>query len=408
MTIHELSSSPREDALPLHGIRVLEFSHTVMGPACGLVLADLGADVIKVEPSPAGDRTRLLEGFAAGFFSCFNRNKRSIALDLKSREGLATAKELVKISDVIIENFAPGAMDRLGLGWEAVNAINPCAIYCSLKGFLPGPYENRLALDEVVQYMAGLAYMTGPPGQPMRAGSSIVDILGGTFGVIAILTALRDREKTGEGQIVRSSLFESAAYLSSQHMAGEGATGRSIPPMPARISAWAIYETFQASDGERIFLGITTDGIWKRFCAAFGRADLLDDPALATNELRVAARDRLQPMVSDIVSNRSSAELEDICYREAIPFSRVVKPGDLFDDAQLNSNGRMMDVRLSDGKTVKLPGLPMEIGDYQFDLRLQPPGIGEHTEELLAEIAAARGEDRPLVRAGGKSEEPVG
>ena len=178
------------------------------GPTCGVVLADLGADVIRVEPAPDGDRTRRLQGFAAGFFAYFNRNKRCICIDLKNQDGAAVARDLLRATDVLIENFAPGTMDRLGLGWNEVHKLNPRLIYCMLKGFLPGPYEHRPALDEVAQFMTGLAYMTGPPGRPLRAGASVIDIMGGVMGAVAILAALRQREQDGEGRKVISSLFE--------------------------------------------------------------------------------------------------------------------------------------------------------------------------------------------------------
>src|SRR5271156_6859595 len=284
MAITNHGTSP-SDTAPLAGIRVLEFCHTIMGPTTGLILADLGADVIKIEPSD-GDATRRRIGFAAGFFATFNRNKRSFAVDLKSDAGRALLHRLVQTADVLLENYAPGTMDRLGCGYAPLSKLNPRLIYCALKGFLSGPYEHRPALDEVVQFMAGLAYMTGPPGQPLRAGASVVDIMGGMFAVIGVQAALRERDRTGRGQMVKSALFESTAFLMMQHMAGEVVTGRPMPPMPARDGAWAIYEPFTCADGEQIFVGITSDGHWRRFCEHFSRVDLLQNPAYKTNEDR--------------------------------------------------------------------------------------------------------------------------
>ncbi len=191
MNAHPGETEATSAALPLSGLRIVEFSHMVMGPSSGLVLADLGADVIKVEPAGNGDNTRNLAGAGAGFFVSFSRNKRSIAIDLKSERGLAVVKRLVATADAMTENFRPGALDALGLGYEALSAANPRLIYVSMKGFLTGPYEHRAALDEVVQMMGGLAYMTGPPGRPLRAGASVNDIMGGMFAVIGILAALR-------------------------------------------------------------------------------------------------------------------------------------------------------------------------------------------------------------------------
>jgi crotonobetainyl-CoA:carnitine CoA-transferase CaiB-like acyl-CoA transferase len=251
-------------AAPLSGLKVLEFSHTVMGPTAGLVFADLGADVVKVEPAPDGDKTRQLAGFAAGFFPAFNRNKRSLAVDLKRAEGRALVHRLAANADVVIENYGPGTMERLGCGFEALARVNPRLVYLALKGYLSGPYAQRPALDEVVQFQVGLAYMTGPPGRPLRAGASIIDILGAVFGVVAAQAALAERAVTGRGQRVASALFEGAAFLMITHLAGSIATGVPAAPMPARRGAWAIYDVFATADGE-LFIGVTSDQQWVRF-----------------------------------------------------------------------------------------------------------------------------------------------
>lgn len=380
------SNAKEGDVLPLDGIRVVEFCQTIMGPSCGLVLADLGADVIKVEPAPDGDKTRRLHGFAAGFFPSFNRNKRSVALDLKSDEGRSLAHKLIESADVVTENYAPGTMERLGCGYDTLSKLNPGLIYCAMKGFLSGPYENRPALDEVVQYMAGLAYMTGPPGRPLRAGASVIDIMGGTFGAMGILAALRDRDRTGKGQFVKSALFESTAFLMMQHMTSEVVTGEEVPPMPNRRGAWAVYEVFRTKDDDQIFIGITSDNHWRSFCNHFGRQDLLDDPSLKTNEDRVRARDRVIPLCTEIFGNHTKAELSEICEKIAIPFAPVARTKDLFDDPQLNAHGRLVPTRMPDGKMTKLPRLPVEIGDHDMGLRRQPPTVGEHTREVLVEL----------------------
>jgi crotonobetainyl-CoA:carnitine CoA-transferase CaiB-like acyl-CoA transferase len=372
--------------LPLEGVTVLEFTHTVMGPSCGVVLGDLGADVIKVEPAPNGDHTRGLRGFASGFFCYFNRNKRGICLDLKSESGRTIALDLARNADVLIENFGPGTMDKLGMGWDAVHAANPKLIYCAMKGFLPGPYEHRPALDEIVQYMTGLAYMTGPPGQPLRAGSSVVDIMGGVMGVIGILAALRQRDKDGLGRKVTSSLYESCAFLVAQHMAGEAATGVKSPPMPARSGAWGIYETFATKNGEKLFIGITSDNHWRSFCHHFGCQHLLTDPRFLTNPERATNRNELRPYVTEIVAQHDIESLCRIMDEINIPFSPVRTPSDLFDDPQLNAHGRMMDVRMPHGGSAKLPGTPICFDDEAPGLRLQPPLAGEHTDSILAAL----------------------
>src|SRR5579862_9605952 len=388
-----------DSTLPLAGIRVLEFCHAIMGPSAGLIPADLGADVIKVEPV-GGDTTRRLPGFAAGFFGTFNRNKRSLALDLKAEEGHALLHRLVATADVAIENYAAGTMDRLGCGYADFAKTNPRIVYCALKGFLSGPYEHRPALDEVVQFMAGLAYMTGPPGQPLRAGSSIVDITGGAFAVIAIQAALRERERTGRGQFIKSALFESTAFLMAQHMAGQAITGRAPPPMPAREGAWGIYDPFGTADGEQIFLGVTSDRQWRRFCEHFGRQDLLQNPACKTNEDRVRERPILLPIIAQIVAQHTRKELIELFDRIDIPFAPVAKPGDLFDDPQLNAADRMLEVDFSGGVRAKLPRLPLEIGDHALGLRRQPPEIGEHTAEILCELGLKSSEIAALSARG--------
>lgn len=393
------SATDAAGELPLAGLVVLEMAHTVMGPTAGLLLADLGAEVIRVEPAPEGDRTRRLRGFASGFFSYFNRNKKSMCLDLKSDEGMAVAERLIRRADVLVENFAPGTMERLGLGWERLHALNPRLMLCALKGFLPGPYEKRPALDEIVQYLTGLAYMTGPPGMPLRAGSSVVDIMGGVMGVVGVLAALRQRDRDGIGRRVTSSLYESSAFFVAQHMTGEAVTGKSAPPMPARDSAWAIYETFATADGP-LFIGLTSNNHWKAFCTAFGREDLLAVPEYRENEDRVLHRDKLRPVVAAAVATRTTVELTELFDRIGIPFSPVRKPGDLFDDPQLNANGRMLATRMPDGKMTKLPSLPLEFDGRAPGLRSQPPLVGQDTDSILASLGYGRDEIARLRAAG--------
>jgi crotonobetainyl-CoA:carnitine CoA-transferase CaiB-like acyl-CoA transferase len=386
--------------LPLTAMRVLEFSHTVMGPTAGLLLADLGADVVKVEPAPEGDATRRLPGFGIGFFGYLNRNKRSFAVDLKTEEGRALVHRLVADADVVVENYGPGTMERLGCGYEQLAPLNPRLVYLALKGFLSGPYEKRPALDEVVQFMAGLAYMTGPPGQPLRAGASVIDILGGTLGVVAVLAALQERAQTGRGQLVRSALFETTAFLVGQHMAGQAMTGEEPPPMPARRGAWAIYQTFETADGEQLFLGITSNHHFRAFCDAFGRGDLLNDPRLATNALRVEARPWLIPKIEGMLAQRSKAELVEIFEQAGIPFAPVAKPADLFDDPHLLASGGLLEVLMPNGAGTRLPRLPVELGGRRPELRRQPPRLGEHTREILAGLGLGADEIAAAARGG--------
>ena len=371
--------------LPLAGIRVAEFCHVVMGPTCGLVLADLGAEVIKVEPLE-GDHTRKLVASGAGFFPTYNRNKKSFAVDLKSPEGREAVLKLLISVDVVIENFRPGAMDKLGFGYDALRKLKPELIYCSMKGFLAGPYQHRTGLDEVVQMMGGLAYMTGGRYGPLRAGASVNDVMGGMFGAIAILAALHQRGATGKGQHVQSALFENNAFLVAQHMMEGLASGKTVPPMPDRIRAWAVYDNFKTRDGEPVFVGVVTDTQWKIFCEAFGLADLLADPALKTNPQRVEARPRILPVVTGIFAKMSKQELMDRCEALGLPFAPIAKPDDLFDDPHLNASGGLTPITLPDGRKTKVPNLPIEMDGKRFGTRLDLPRVGEHTREVLASL----------------------
>ena len=370
--------------LPLEGIRVVEFSHMVMGPSCGLVLADLGAEVIKVEPAGKGDPTRYLTSTGAGFFASFNRNKKSVTLDLASPEGIATAKKLVATADVFIENFRPGALEAKGLGYEALSATNPGLVYCSLKGFLTGPYEKRTALDEVVQMMSGLAYMTGPVGKPLRAGAPVNDMMGGMFGAIAILAALRDRDRTGKGQLVQGGLFENAAWLVSTHMMQEAVLGKPPIPMSAGKRAWGVYDIFTTADGRSLFVGVVTERQWELFTDALGE-EALRDPAYATNNDRSRARETLIPLVQSILGRRDCATIEAMCEKAGLPFARVQTPSDLFDDPHLDAGG-MIEQSLPDGRTTRIPALPVQFGDARLALRLPLPKPGEHNDEILGAL----------------------
>jgi len=371
--------------LPLEGIRVVEFSHMVMGPSCGLVLADLGAEVIKVEPAGKGDPTRHLTSTGAGFFASFNRNKKSVTLDLASPEGIATAKKLVATADVFIENFRPGALEAKGLGYEALSAANPRLVYCSLKGFLTGPYEKRTALDEVVQMMSGLAYMTGPVGKPLRAGAPVNDMMGGMFGAIAILAALRDRDRTGRGQLVQGGLFENAAWLVSTHMMQEAVLGKPAIPMSAGKRAWGVYDIFTTADGKSLFVGVVTERQWELFTDALGE-ESLREPAYATNNDRSRARETLIPLVQTILGRRDCATIEAMCEKAGLPFARVQTPSVLFDDPHLNAGG-MIEQSLPDSKATRIPALPVQFGDARLALRLPLPKPGEHNAEILGPLA---------------------
>jgi len=375
---------------PLAGLKVVEFTHMVMGPAAGAILASLGAEVVRVEPAE-GDKTRTLLGSGAGYFPMYNRHKKSISLDLKSAEGLATARALAVEADIVVENFRPGALDKLGLGYEALAEANPRLIYCSAKGFLPGPYEKRTALDEVAQMMGGLAYMTGPPGRPLRAGSSVIDVTGGMFGVIGVLAALEERHRTGRGRLVQASLFETTVYLVGQHMAQLAVTGQAASPMPARISAWAIYDVFETKD-HPVFIGVVTDSLWEKFCTIFGLDELWADESLRRNNERVLQRDRILPRIRELIAGFSRAEVIERLEGSGLPFAPIGKPEDMFDDPHLNAIGALEPVTLPDGRVTRLPTVPIAF-DGQLVARAsalpRPDADGEEVRSGLSSAAAS-------------------
>jgi crotonobetainyl-CoA:carnitine CoA-transferase CaiB-like acyl-CoA transferase len=400
-----MSSAPVTIAptrLPLDGLRMVDFTHMILGPSMGMILADLGAEVIKVEPIK-GDNTRRLIGSGAGFFAMFNRNKKSLAVDTSSAQGREIVLKLIAASDVFSENFKPGAMGKLGLDYAHLSKLNPRLIYVSHKGFLPGPYDNRTALDEVVQMLGGLAYMTGYPGHPVRAGSSVNDIMGGMFGAIGVLAALRERDDpvtgTGRGREVKTALFENNILLVAQHMLQYSITGQPAAPMPVRINAWGLYDIFEVKGGEQIFLGVVTDSQWSVFCDAFGFDDLKADKRLATNIGRVSERGWTLPLIRQRFAHLTAAELAAVFERCALPFAPINKPEDLLNDPHLLATGGLAAVTVPPdatglGKSVDtmMPLLPLALDDARFPVRLPPPGIGEHTDEVLAGLGYSTGD----------------
>jgi len=376
-----------DNDLPLSGVRVVEFTHMVMGPTCGMILADLGAEVIKVEP-PGGDKTRTLPGLGIGFFRSFNRNKKSVVLDINTPAGHATALELIGTCDVMLENFRPGLMAKLGLDHASLAARFPRLIYASHKGFLPGPYEKRLALDEVVQNMAGLTYMTGPKGRPLRAGSSVNDIMGGMFGAIGVLAALRERERTGKGQEIQSALFENCCLLAAQHMQQFQMTGEPPPPMPSRVSAWSVYDVFTCADDAQLFIGAVSDRQFQTLCRVIDRPDLAANPALATNAQRVAMRPAMIGWLGDTLRQHPVDELMPKLEAAGIPYAPIVRPDQLVDDPHLIESGGMVDMPTDDGGSTRVVLLPLLMGGRRPGVRRPLPRAGEHNDEILGALAS--------------------
>lgn len=383
---------------PLSGLKVVEFTHMVMGPAVGHILASLGAEVVRIEPI-GGDQTRRLLGSGAGYFPMYNRHKASICLDLKSEAGLAIARDLAVAADILVENFRPGALDRLGLGYDTLSADNPGLIYASEKGFLPGPYQDRTALDEVAQMMGGLAYMTGPSGRPLRAGASVIDVTGGMFGVIGILAALQERHRTGRGQKVVASLFETTVYLVGQHMAQFAVTGKPAAPMPERVSAWAIYDVFETRD-DPLFIGVVTDALWEKFCHLFGLDDLWADESIRKNNQRVLARQRLLPQVRAVIATFTRAELMAKLDGSGLPFAPIGRPEELFDDPHLAASGGLEPVMLDTGAQTRLPTLPLEMGGARPHAEARLPTPGADSRAILARLGLSPDRIDQLIQDG--------
>lgn len=385
--------------LPLDGIRVVEISHMVMGPTCGMILGDLGAEVIKIEPV-RGDGTRRLLGAGAGFFRTFNRNKQCIAVDVETPEGREAVLQLIDTADVFIENFKPGRMQKLGLGYDALCQRNPGLIYASHKGFLSGPYDNRLALDEVVQMMAGLAYMTGPVGRPLRAGSSVNDIMGGMFGAIGVLAALNERHSTGRGREVQSALYENCVLLAAQHMQQYVVTGEAAAPMPNRISAWAIYDVFTFAGGEQMFVAATGEGQWHALCRVLGQTALLDDPTLGSNNDRVLQRPRLLAHLAEVFAPLDAGQVAVQLEANGIPFAPIRRPEELFEDPHLLQSGGMAELQLEDGSHTPMPLLPLSLDGQRLQPRRAIARIGEHTRQVMRELGYSDAHIAQLCAAG--------
>ena len=368
---------------PLDGIRVVEMSHMIMGPSCGMFLAFLGAEVIKIEP-PQGDKTRSLSGMGSGFFPMFNRGKKSVTLDLKQLDDQATLNALLDSSDVFVENFRDETLAKMGLAPKQLREKFPKLIVASCKGFLHGPYEHRAAMDEVVQMMTGMAYMTGPTGRPLRIGSSANDILGGLSAAYGVLGALMQRDRTGRGAAVRSGLFENCLLLVAQHMVQFDITGIEAPPMPEREFSWPVYDLFDTSDNRQIFLGAATDGQWEKMCRALGLERLLDDPKLQSRSDQIAERSRTIPLFAEVIATRTYADLIRLMEENDLLFAPVQRPAEMYGDPHVNRPGGLFTSRYADGKDFRAPSLPFEVdGNPVVAETVDLPEIGQHNAEIL-------------------------
>ena len=383
------TSQPTPGRAPLSGIRAVELGHIVAGPSGGLLLAELGADVVKVEEPSSGDQSRAMPNHGSTFY-VLNRNKRSLALDLKRDEGREIFARLVQTSDIVLDNYAPGVLERLGIGYDWAASLNPRIIYCSIKGFLPGPYGDRPLLDELAQMMGSMAYMTGPLGMPLRAGPSVIDIGAATYGVLAAVAAIYDRERTGRGQRIQAGLFETTVFLSAQHVAQAAITGQSPVPMPSRGMGsrlgWGVYQLFMTGDERQVFIAITSNSHWERFCTELELHDLLADADLDTNSKRCENRIKIVPRIEVLARTMTSADLVAHLERAQVPYSPVNTPFDVLDDPHLTASGGLIEVQTAEGDAIKVPALPIASDSFQIDVRHDPPALGQHSREVLAEL----------------------
>lgn len=386
-----------EDFRPLAGTRVVEMTHMIMGPSCGMFLALMGAEVIKIEP-PLGDKTRNLTGMGSPFFPLFNRGKVSVQLDLSTDAGRDALDRLLKTADIFVDNFRDQSLAKMGADPLDLRAKFPTLILASHKGFLEGPYKDRTAMDEVVQMMTGLAYMTGPTGRPLRFGSSAIDIFGGLFGAFAAMGALMERQNSGKGRDIRVGLFESGLLFAAQHMVQYELEGTSPPPMPERDFSWPVYDIMETADGRQIFVGAVTEGQWDALCGYLGLGELLADERLQSRMDQINARSWTIPIVEKAIGKRNYQQLLEDFEKLGIPYSPINKPSELFEDPHVLRDGGLVQSNMADGRTFRAPALPLEIDGRMMSASGDLPSIGQETKRILSElglsemeIEAARG-----------------
>ncbi|THE64904.1 CoA transferase [Salinadaptatus halalkaliphilus] len=381
-------SAPAGDA-PLEDVTVLELGHIVAGPFCTLILADLGADVIKVENrSHGGDSVRDSSELGTSLFNAMNRNKRSVTVDLKDEQGRAVFEDLVDEADIVVENFGPGVTERLGVDYETLSAIDEALIYCSIKGFGEGPYEEYPALDPITEALSGLMSVTGlPDEQPVRVGTSISDMAASFFAAVGILSALRDRDRTGEGSYVEAPMFESTMPLMSYWLAYSQAHDIVPEPIGASHLNWAPYDVFQTADDEWTFVGPSSERHWERLCDAL-ETDLDEDERFATMDDRREHRGELRDRLADEFNHWTQDEVLERLRESGVPVAPVNDVGDVIDDEHLAATDALTEIETTEGTStsVDVPKLPLRSNRFEPPEGEQPPALGEHTDEVLREL----------------------
>lgn len=381
--------------LPLSGVRVADFTRVLTGPFCTMLLGDLGADVIKIEP-PSGDDTRgwgppfqeSEEGRESSYFLSVNRNKRSVTLDLKTPEGLDTARRLIAGSDVLVENFRPGTLDRLGLGWDALHAAHPRLVYASISGFgLSGPYKDRAGYDVIAQGMGGMMSYNGEiGGAPLRVGVAVADVFAGSLITQAILAALFGRERTGQGERVDVNLLESVIALGSSQVGRYLATGEIPVPVGNDHRSIVPYGTVACGDGF-VNIAVGNDALWRRFCAALELSELGADARFATNEGRVGHRAALDTLLLAGLARFTRQEVMGRLEHAGVPCGPVNNMAEVFADPHVQARGVAVRVEHASLGHTTVTSPPWEIGGQPLPVRRAPPTLGQHTAEILEELA---------------------
>ena len=376
----------------LEGIRVLDLTRALAGPFCTLMLGDNGADVIKIEIPGSGDDTRKwgppFIGDESAYFLSINRNKRSLTLNLQDPKAQDVFMKLAKDSDVVVENFTPGVMDRFGLGYEAVKAVNPNVVYCSISGFgQDGPYRSRPAYDQIMQGVGGLMSITGEPdGEPQKIGIAVTDIGAGMWSAFAITTALHHRDKTGEGQYIDISMLDAQVAWLTYQAAFFFANDEPPKRMGAAHPTLVPYQAFMCSDGKYINVAVGSERIWERFCQGMGREDLKDHPDYSVNSVRVAHRGAIVSMLQEIFLTRPVSEWVEDLQAANVPCGPINDLADVFADPQVLARDMLQEMPHPTLGTIRQTGLPIKFSRTPGGLDLHPPLLGEHNQEILSSL----------------------
>lgn len=376
---------------PLESIKILDLSRALAGPYCTMMLADMGAEIIKVEMPGRGDDSRswgppFVEGESAYFMSV-NRNKKSITLNLKSEKSKEIIKKLIKRADVIVENFRPGTMDKLGLSYEKVTELNPEIIFASISGFgQDGPYRLLPGFDQVLQGMGGLMSITGEPGgPPIKVGIAVADIAGGMFAAYGIMIALFSRQLTGKGQLVDVSLLDSQVAWLTYRAESFFVSGKIPQPLGSGHPNIVPYQAFKAQD---TFINIAAgnDQLWQKFCKAVELESIMDDPKYATNAKRVENRNDLVNIISEIISSKYAQEWLDILTEAGVPCGPIYTMDKIFTDPQVLHRNMVKDLNHIKAGKIKVTGIPVKLSATPGEILTSPPVLGQHTKEILLEL----------------------